>query len=173
MNLPLDQMSQREIDNGEAASYQLLGNIDAKEHTLATAYYGAPIWYSLNGAKNATAFIHYNVPPQVTKAGLVVYACGVGSIVITVEDEAGSAIDSTGTELPVDTGATATYGDNPLVAQTVFAMNTDSSADADEQRLITVASSASWDWQTCVIKFVFATDCKGFGCTVVPLHVPA
>ncbi len=171
INMPLDQLTQPEIDNGTIASYQLLAEIDQKQHSLATGFYGAPVWYYLGGASNDYAHCHYNVPPMITKCGLVVFAAGNGRITVTVEDEAGSAIDSTGSIIDdIDTG---TDNDGPEKALPFAISNTVPGATAAEGRVLTVSSGAGWVWDTCVIKIISTSDLKIYGCTIVPIHVIA
>ena len=185
MNLTLDMITQREIDNGEIASYQLLAEIDEKQHSLATKYMGPPVWYSFDGISTtgatATAYIHYLVPPQVTKVGLLILASGEGTITATTETEGGVAIDSTGSQGEVDTSPFST---DPLVAVPVPMMDAVTGATAEDGRKLTVASSPSWDWQACVIKIVLtavaassgppviaATTIGAHGVQVIPEHV--
>ena len=170
-NLTLDQLSQPEIDNGEIASYQLLKGIHDKQHSLATGYYGAPVWYYLGGLNNYNGAVHYNVPPLVTKVALLIYACGDGTITATTQTEAHVAIDSTGSEVIVNTGASATNSVGPLKAVPFYMNNGTPGAAADEARTLTIVSSSAFTWQTSVIKIATPPDVFCFGVAVVPIHV--
>lgn len=170
-NLTLDQLSQPEIDNGEIASYQLLKGIHDKQHSLATGYYGAPIWYYLGGMNNYNGFLYYNVPPFVTKVALLILASGDGTITATTQTEAHVAIDSTGSEVTVDTGASSSNSVGPLKALPFYMNNGTPGAAADEARTLTIVSSSAFTWQTSVIKIASPPDVFCFGVAVVPIHV--
>ena len=171
MNLTLDQLSQPEIVNGTVASYQFLKEIYDKQHSLATAYYGAPLWYHLSALNNGTGYCHYNVPPQVTRVYVAIWAAGDGTVTITVENEAGSAIDSTGTDLVVDTGFNATASTSPFEATPYYATNNESGATAAEGRTLTVIAGGVWTWSTAVLKVVAPANVMVAGVQIVPMHV--
>jgi hypothetical protein len=170
MNLPLDTMTQREVDNGEIASYQFLFEIDHKQHSLATGFYGPPIWFYLGGLTSGSAYCHFGVPQQVTKAGVVVYAAGEGRITCTTEDEAGAGIDTTGSYVNFDLGLDEA---SPGVSQGFSLANVETGATAAEQRVLTVASSADWSWQTCVVKVTVTANVVAYGISIIPIHESA
>jgi len=149
VSIPLHTLADATLVDFVPAVISLPSVAARRQHALATAYGGPPVFISCDVPVSTTQEMTILVPPNVTEVYVWLLMASSGSEIVDVASSGGS--DSV--EL---SAASTTVGrwDAQIVR-------------SDE---LTVASSASWDFQTDILTITTAAWTIVYGLGIEPIH---